>query len=211
MRKIAQRDDIRDLILDAVDTLLARYGYKKMTMDDLAREVGIGKGTTYLHFPGKEEVVLAHIDRIAARLLENLGAIAAGPGSPEDKIRKMLIARILFRFDSVFHYSQNLNDLLASVRKPLLARRQVPFDQEAEALAAVIGRGNETGLFECPDPLSAGRAMVWSTNSLLPFSLTPRELGAREEIAGRAERIADLVLMGLVRRSPVREETGEKT
>ncbi len=203
MRKVARRDDIRDLILDGVDSLLARYGYRKMTMDDLAREVGIGKGTTYLHFRGKEEVVLAHIDRIAARLLETLGGIAAGPGSPEDKIREMLVTRVLYRFDSVSHYSQNLNDLLASVRKNLLARRQVHFDQEAEALAVVIGRGNETGVFECPEPLAAGRAMVWSTNSLLPFSLTPRELGAREEIAGRAAGIADLVLMGLVRRSPI--------
>jgi AcrR family transcriptional regulator len=203
MRRVARRDDIRDLILDGVDSLLARYGYRKMTMDDLAREVGIGKGTTYLHFRGKEEVVLAHIDRIAARLLETLGGIAAGPGSPEDKIREMLVTRVLYRFDSVSHYSQNLNDLLASVRKNLLARRQVHFDQEAEALAVVIGRGNETGVFECPEPLAAGRAMVWSTNSLLPFSLTPRELGAREEIAGRAAGIADLVLMGLVRRSPI--------
>ena len=203
MRKVARRDDIRDLILDGVDSLLARYGYRKMTMDDLAREVGIGKGTTYLHFRGKEEVVLAHIDRIAARLLEKLGGIAAGPGSPEDKIREMLVTRVLYRFDSVSHYSQNLNDLLASVRKNLLARRQVHFDQEAETLAVVIGRGNETGVFECPEPLAAGRAMVWSTNSLLPFSLTPRELGAREEIAGRAAGIADLVLMGLVRRSPI--------
>jgi AcrR family transcriptional regulator len=40
MRQIAQRQDIRDLILDGVDILLARYGYRKMTMEDLAREVG---------------------------------------------------------------------------------------------------------------------------------------------------------------------------
>ena len=53
MRRIAKRDDIHYLILDAVDVLLARYGYRKMTMDDVARQVGIGKGTIYLHFLGK--------------------------------------------------------------------------------------------------------------------------------------------------------------
>jgi AcrR family transcriptional regulator len=202
MRKIAQRDDIRDLILDAVDTLLARYGYKKMTMDDLANEVGIGKGTTYLHFRGKEDVVLAHIDRIAARLLDALKDIAAGPGSPEDKIRRMLIARVLFRFDSVAHYSRNLNDLLASVRTNLMARRQIHFENEAEVLAGVIGQGCDLGIFECPDPGAAGRILTWSTNSLLPFSLTARELGEKEDLARRAAGIADLLLAGLVRRSP---------
>jgi Bacterial regulatory proteins, tetR family len=64
MRQIAQRSDIQDLILDGVDVLLSRYGYRKMTMDHLARQVGIGKGTIYLHFPSKEEVTLSHINRI---------------------------------------------------------------------------------------------------------------------------------------------------
>jgi len=49
--KIAKREDIRDLILDGVDVLLAKFGYKKMTMDDVARQVGIGKGTDLPSFP----------------------------------------------------------------------------------------------------------------------------------------------------------------
>lgn len=200
MRQIAKREDIRDLILDGVDALLARFGYKKMTMEDLAREVGIGKGTIYLHFPGKEELVLAHIDRIADRLLERLREIAGAPGSPEERITEMLTSRVLFRFDSVSHYSQNLNDLLASVRKGLLARRQVHFENEAKALAEVIKQGHELDVFDCPDPLAAGRAFVWSTNSLLPFSLTARELGEKEELARRVAVIAGLLLTGLVRR-----------
>ena len=44
--------------------LLARYGYRKMTIDDVAREVGIGKGTIYLHFKSKEDVALSRIDRV---------------------------------------------------------------------------------------------------------------------------------------------------
>ena len=67
--KIATRTKTtRDAILDATDRLLARYGYKKMTIDDLAREVGIGKGSVYLHFSSKEELALSHIDRMIERL-----------------------------------------------------------------------------------------------------------------------------------------------
>ena len=47
-----------------------RYGYKKVTVDDLAQEVSIGEGTIYLHFHSKEEIVLSHVDRIAERVLE---------------------------------------------------------------------------------------------------------------------------------------------
>ena len=95
MRDIAIREDIEDLILDAADQLLNRFGYKKMTMDNLAQEVGIGKGTLYLHFPSKEELVLAHIDRIVYRLLVNLQMTAHGDGSATECLREMLLTRVL--------------------------------------------------------------------------------------------------------------------
>ena len=49
-RPAAGRDDARDTILDAADGLIQRFGYQKTTVDDIAREAGIGKGTIYLHF-----------------------------------------------------------------------------------------------------------------------------------------------------------------
>jgi AcrR family transcriptional regulator len=202
MRKIAQRDDIRDLILDGVDALLARFGFRKMTMEDLAREVGIGKGTIYLHFPSKEELALAHVDRIAERLLLRLREIAAGPGSPPERLRRMLLARVLHRFDSVTHYSQNLDDLLSSVRTPLLARRRAHFEKEAAVLAEVLRDGCAQGVFDSAEIRASAQALVWCTNSLLPFSLSARELGERDELEQRVTGIVDLLLKGLLRRSP---------
>ena len=210
MRKIAQREDIRDLILDGVDTLLARFGFKKMTMEDLAREVGIGKGTIYLHFPSKEELALAHVDRIAVRLLDRLRRIAVGPGSPRSRLKEMLLARVLFRFDSVSHYSQNINDLLSAVRKDLLARRQAHFENEADVLADVLREGCAKGVFRGADVRTAAHVLVWSTNSLLPFSLTAKELGAREKLKKRAAAIADTLLDGLARRPSVSSKPRRK-
>ena len=158
MRRIARQPNIRELILDGVDVMLARFGYRKMTMEDLARQVGIGKGTIYLHFPGKEELALAHVDRIVERLLQRLREISASPDSPPERIRAMLVTRVLFRFDSVVHYSQNLNDLLSAVRKELLVRRQGHFEKEAQELAKVLAAGREQGVFSCPDSRSTARA-----------------------------------------------------
>jgi AcrR family transcriptional regulator len=45
-----QTKQVREAILDSTDRLLAQYGYKKMTIEDLAIDVGIGKGNIYLHF-----------------------------------------------------------------------------------------------------------------------------------------------------------------
>jgi AcrR family transcriptional regulator len=198
MRQIARREDIRDLILDAVDVLLAKFGYNKMTMDDVARQVGIGKGTIYLHFPGKEELILSHIDRIADRIVTKLREIAGSSDSPDRRIRKMLVHRVLFRFDSVAHYSRNLSDLLSSVRTALLARREAHFEKEAAVFEDILREGARLGSLECADPRTTSFVLIQSTNSFLPFGLSARELGRREEVEDQVTRIADLLIKGLL-------------
>ena len=203
MRAIATREDIRDLILDATDRLLSRYGYKKMTMEDLAQEVGIGKGTIYLHFPSKEEVVLSHVDRIVERLKVELRQIAGGAGRPAARLRRMLLARVLYRFDSVQHYTESLSDLLAALRPGLLARRRRHFEDEAGIIAVVLLEGRREGELDFRGEASAtARTLLTATNALLPYSLSARELGKREDVEREASNVVQLLLEGLLSRTP---------
>jgi len=202
MAAIAPKEAVKDAILDATDRLLARYGYRKMTVEDIANEAGIGKGTIYLHFSSKEEVVLSHVDRIVDRLKEqHLEVIARSEITAPDRIRQMLLARVLFRFDSIQHYTQSLNDLLAALRPGLLARRAKYFDEEAAIFAAVLVEGRKSGEFAFENKLATARALLEATNGLLPYSLSTTELGEREEVERRTKAIADLLLHGLLSRN----------
>jgi len=205
MPAIVHRLEIKDSILDATERLLARYGYRKMTVEDIAREVGVGKGTIYLHFPSKEEVVLSHVDRIVERVKERLRAIAASDSTAALRLRSMLLIRVLFRFDSIQQYTQNLNDLLAALRPGLLARRARYYDEEAQILVDVLNQGRDAGEFEFGDTLSTAYAMLHATNSLLPYSLSTSELGEREEVEEKTVAVADLLLHGVLRNKPKAE------
>src|SRR4026209_392358 len=119
MAAIAPKEAVKDAILDATDRLLARFGYRKMTVEDIAVEAGIGKGTIYLHFSSKEEVVLSHIDRIVDRLQDRWSEIGRAEAPAAERVARMLLTRVLFRFDSIQHYTQSLNDLLAALRPSL--------------------------------------------------------------------------------------------
>ena len=67
-------------ILDAATTLLVRWGYRKTTIDDVAREAGVGKGTIYLHWKDKNELFRAAIWREQQRYSEEMQRrIAADP------------------------------------------------------------------------------------------------------------------------------------
>jgi AcrR family transcriptional regulator len=169
-----------------------------MTIDNLAAQVGIGKGSVYLHFSSKEEIALSHIDRIIERLKRELTIIAGRKISPEKRLHQMLLKRVLFRFDSVQHYTQSLNDLLAALRQKLLARRKKYFQEEAEIFAIVIKEGQEAKVFDGGNALKMAETFLLATNSLLPFSLTTRELGERNDIEERTERIAKMLLKGLL-------------
>ena len=197
MRDSVQTRSTRDAILDATDRLLARYGYKKMTIDDLAQEVGIGKGSVYLHFSSKEEIALSHIDRIIERLKKNLASIAEKPIPADERVKQMLVERVLFRFDSVQHYSQSLNDLLAYIRPSLLERRKQYFEEEAKIFARVLNDGQTSGVFRMENSLDTARSMLTATNSRLPYSLSTEELGKRNDLKGRSLAIAELLLSGI--------------
>ncbi|WP_028937300.1 TetR/AcrR family transcriptional regulator [Pseudonocardia spinosispora] len=45
-------------VLDAASELLVRWGYRRVTIDDVAERAGVGKGTVYLHFRSKEALFL---------------------------------------------------------------------------------------------------------------------------------------------------------
>ncbi|NOT47461.1 MAG: TetR/AcrR family transcriptional regulator [Acidobacteria bacterium] len=200
MKDTSRQKTNRDAILDATDRLLARSGYKKMSIDDLAKEVGIGKGSVYLHFESKEEIALSHIDRIIERLKNNLTEIATRDASCEKKLRAMLFERVMFRFDSVQHYSQSLNELLASLRPRLLERRKRYFEEEAQIFAGVIEEGKKLGIFDAKSPAEIAGSLIDATNALLPYSLSAYELGERSELETKAKQVADLLLHGLVKR-----------
>jgi len=170
-----------------------------MTVEDVAREVGIGKGTIYLHFSGKEELVLAHVDRIAARVLVRLKEIVETSEPAPRRLRDMLVARVMVRFDSVVHYSQSLSDLLSSVRSALLVRRASHFEAEAQLLERAIVEGAAAGELERSDSPATSQVLIVATSSLLPFNLSTRELGRRELVLDQATRIADVLIRGLRR------------
>lgn len=56
-------------LLDSAAELLLRWGYQRVTIDDVAKHAGIGKGTVYLHFRTKDALFLTVLLRAHRRIL----------------------------------------------------------------------------------------------------------------------------------------------
>ena len=59
-------------ILEAASRLIVHYGFDKTTMDDIAREAGVSKGSLYLAWPGKDQLFEALLAYQMRRLLDDL-------------------------------------------------------------------------------------------------------------------------------------------
>ncbi|MET9731052.1 helix-turn-helix domain-containing protein [Streptomyces sp. NPDC006458] len=72
LRDPQQRAERAARILDAAAGLLTRHGYRRVTMDDVASETGIGKGTVYLHWKTREQLFGAVFAREVLRAVDDL-------------------------------------------------------------------------------------------------------------------------------------------
>jgi TetR/AcrR family transcriptional regulator, regulator of autoinduction and epiphytic fitness len=71
----AQFELREEAILDATNRLLAEKGYEAMSMDDIATEVGIAKGSLYKHFESKEAMAAAVMTRLLTQTREALAGL----------------------------------------------------------------------------------------------------------------------------------------
>ncbi len=59
-------------ILEAAAELIVRWGYKKTTVDDIAKQAGVAKGTIYLHWKTREELFSAMLVREELKLTKDM-------------------------------------------------------------------------------------------------------------------------------------------
>lgn len=67
-------------IQDAFVLLLVERGYEKVSMRDIATVAGVGLGTLYLYFPGKDSIAAVTVRSRLRRLAATLEAVAIAPG-----------------------------------------------------------------------------------------------------------------------------------
>jgi AcrR family transcriptional regulator len=67
-----KREEREKRILDAAIRLLLKWGYRKTTLEDIAREAGVAKGTIYLSWPTREKLFMAIIAREEIGLLNEI-------------------------------------------------------------------------------------------------------------------------------------------
>jgi AcrR family transcriptional regulator len=86
----ARRVHRHERILEAALQVFTLKGYHGTAVDEIASESGTSKGGVYFHFPNKEAIFLALLDRMAAMLRSRVEAAIAAEPSPVRKAETAL-------------------------------------------------------------------------------------------------------------------------
>ena len=76
----------RERILQTAERLFYRDGYRAVGVDTIIAEAGVAKMSLYRHFPSKDDLIKAYLDRANGQLLEWVDRLAAPHDDPREAL-----------------------------------------------------------------------------------------------------------------------------
>lgn len=141
-----------DLILDSMQKLMQKKDTRSISVSEIAKEAGIGKGSIYYYFKSKEEIVDAVIERSYSDAIRQAKELVQAPGL--DALTKM---EIIFRTcrDSSMELSRQEAGSYMELQQSALLHQQyiyIMIRNLRPILADIIRQGNQEGSIVCSSP-----------------------------------------------------------
>ncbi|MCX6122097.1 MAG: TetR/AcrR family transcriptional regulator [Ignavibacteriales bacterium] len=143
--------DKEKLILDAAQHRFASYGYSKVTMDEIAEDVGMAKASLYYYFPTKEAIFRSVIQHEQVEFLSCIKTVIEGSLSAGQKFLEYIQLRIKLteQLSNLSHFhKQGWNDV-KSIFKDLFTEF---LQQELQQIAHILQEGKKNHEFRLDHP-----------------------------------------------------------
>ncbi|MGJ3250780.1 MAG: TetR/AcrR family transcriptional regulator [Elainellaceae cyanobacterium] len=189
-----KQTDTKTQILDVAQDLIQRLGVNGMSYKDISEAVGIRKASVHTHFPKKDDLLVALLDRYNDRFLRIVDGILASDDSLEIKLR---------RYCGLYEATLSSGDQdkaclcgmvgaeLASINHPSL-EQVCRFYRENEArLTTILKDGLATGDFHFSGDVAVLAGLMFS--SLEGGMLVARAEGGAQKFHHMVEQLIALV------------------
>lgn len=194
------RDDVltayrRESLLTAARRVFGARGFDAATVDAIAAEAQVAKGTVYLYFASKQAIYDAAFDAGLDALIRQTSARLRAAADPREAIRAFIEVRLeyfqeqpdFFRMYMV-HVSRQIAGCAPSTRHPDL------MTQQTRALKDVFARAVHAGTLRGVDASAAAHAVFDMTRGLIARRLLSR---TRSNVAAEVAFLTDLLWTGL--------------
>ena len=180
-------------ILSAAHSLFVQQGYTATSMRQVAEAAGIGKATIYHHFPDKQAILMALLDRRTSSVDVALQLVRSET-DPRCRIQVATEASVNFLLESA--------DIVQIVRREIPGGRDqmqegvTAFFREYMALLAdAIQHGIEQGIFRPVNPAETARVLMAMIQGTFAMAYVVNERAKTPQQAAAA--LLDVFFQGL--------------
>jgi AcrR family transcriptional regulator len=149
-----QREERAALILSAAQDVFADKGYYDASIDEIAARAGIAKGTVYLHFASKEDLLVALVEQQMSGFLARVDQVSRETTTVRARLERILLD-VFTRMQE--QRNQVLIELNASfgLTNRVIEKRgelQAQSAQAMERIAALLEEGKRAGELDAAVP-----------------------------------------------------------
>lgn len=190
-----------ELILISAQRHFARFGYRKTSLADIARELGVAKGALYYYLPGgKWDLFSRVMDRAEEEVFTAMQAAATQAPNPIAALRALTTSKleVLGRLRDLLGVRREVGEELAALGTP----RDSDFsNRERLLIEDILQKGEKAGLFRPLRPLSSTSLAIQSVLHTLTVPLLFGDSGSDKTSPPILEALFDLLFHGLEARS----------
>src|SRR5262245_12107691 len=192
-RRVRERVELRQRILDAARELFMREGYERVTMRRIAEAIEYSPTAIYLHFEDKDDLVRALCADEFARLLEALPQ--EPPADPVEGLRQLGLAYARFGLAHPNHY----RFMFMTPREP---HEHAQEGQRAFGLLlTAVERALASGRFVEGDALGMAQVLWASIHGVIALLITwrPEQFPHQPPREDLVERVVELGIRGFMK------------
>lgn len=193
MPRPGEADDKRIQILQAAGEVFRRRGFSVATIDEIASAAGVGKGTIYLYFASKQDILNSLVAFTLESLHKGISLVSGGTDDAITKLHKLIAGHVHFsleHLDFAYILYRELSELSGEFSDRVLGF----MDEYVRAVASVLRQGETEGKLAVSDPEFVASGIMGLVNTTVFFSA---RRGAGVSEPELTERILSLLLDGI--------------
>jgi TetR/AcrR family transcriptional regulator len=198
--------DRNKAILDAARKRFAYYGFSKVTMDEIASDVAMGKASLYYYFPTKESIFKGVIAHEQKQFLKEMESITRSNETAREKLAAYARRRLLLYRD--FLNLGNFSLQKSPDDKALFRDLLVNFEkEELRIVQHIIQLGRRSGEFSATLPQNVAGVILHALHGLRLRAAHRTDHQHLDDegftvLKKEMQQLVDLILAGLSAKQP---------
>ena len=178
-------------VLKAASVVFAKYGYRGATMDEIALEAGVVKGTLYYNFKNKEEIFNEIIESGISHLRDDVENVRRLDINIEEKLKTITKMQLEFFYENKEFFKVILSQIWGEESRQIKLRESIR--SYIHDIKEILEEAANDGIIEKKDSVLLAHAYFSSITSSALYNL----IECKEDKDTAIEMIFEFTLRGL--------------